>query len=268
MHTTDQTTSDPASQSGAAPVAADVRQRARELWDQDLLGIDTLVARGHRDDAIAALVTLLNRSDPDQARELLEHATLQELAREAQWQGHIGHSQRRDVRWVPPSRVRVRRVARLRPAAPRRLAGDAAAAAYFAEHHASDHDVATVEEPQRDRPVWDGPDHDRAAVPGLRGAACIGCKLERTRADRANPDGLCIHCREGGLTRELVIQRSCALIADANPGPRAIELLRAAWKRAARDDDRNVISAWVAAHTDLRPTPHDHDHTTTTTQPR
>ena len=264
MQTTRQTTSHPAPQNTsqntlqntlqdtAAAAEVDLRERSRELWNQDLLGIDMLLARGNRGDAVAALGTLLNRSDPDQARELLEQAALQELARGTAWQEHAGRPQRRDVRWVPPSRVRVRRV-RPRPVEPRRPAGDAASAAYFAEH-ATAFDatqIANTEAPHPTQPIWDGPDYDRAALPGLRGAACIGCKLERTRADRANPDGLCVHCREGGLTRELVIQRDCALVAGANRGPRAVELLRAAWKRATRDDDRAAITAWVGEHADL-----------------
>ena len=257
MQTTNPTTHHRAAPSTApataASAVADLQERSRELWSQDLLGIEMLLARGNRGDAAAALRTLLNRSDPDQARELLERAALQELAREVAWQQRAGQLPRRDGRWVPPSRVRVRRV-RPQPAGPRRLAGDAAAAAYFAEHasiHDGNHDVTDAEEPRRNEPIWGGPDYDRAALPGVRGRACIGCRLERTRADRANRDGLCVHCREGGLTRELVIQRDCALVAGTNPGSRAVELLRAAWKRATRDDDRAVITAWVAEHTDL-----------------
>ena len=57
--------------------------------------------------------------------------------------------------------------------------------------------------------------------------------------------------RTSGLTRESVIQRYCAAVAERNTGEQAAELLRAAWKKAGRAADKAVIAAWVAEHKDL-----------------
>ena len=144
---------------------------------------------------------------------------------------------------MPASRVTARR-GRRRPADPRRAEGDAAAAAYLSEQS-----PVPVEQSGWDEPVWGGIDYDLAALTDLRGAPCLGCKLERTRADLANRDGLCTDCRDCGLTRESVIQRYCALVAA---GPHAVQLLRRAWKKANRPTDKAIIAAWAQANLPTR----------------
>ena len=152
---------------------------------------------------------------------------------------------REDVRFVPASQVTARRGPR-RPADPRRHAGDAVAAAYLTEQS-----PVPVEQSGWDEPVWGSIDYDLAALTDLRGAPCLGCKLERTRADLAHRDGLCTDCRDSGLTRESVIQRYCAVVAA---GPHAVQLLRRAWTKADRPADKAVIAAWAKANLPTTPT--------------
>ena len=230
----------------APTTTVDPQERARELLLQELVGVENLLDGGKRQAAAAALRSLLNRSSPEVAREVLERAAAQELAREmARVQ-----PQPQDVRFVPASRVNVRRGERRTPTAAdrQRREGDAEAAAYLAEQAP----VPVPVEPTTgwDEPAWGSLDYDLAALTPLRGRPCLGCKLERTRADLTNPDGLCVDCRDSGLTRETAIQGYCALVADRNSGPRATQLLQAAWRRAGRGD-RTVIADWVEQHNDL-----------------
>lgn len=228
----------------------DLQERSRELLLRSLVGVETLLDGGRRKAAASALRYLLRRSSDEVAREIIERATLVELARELDWEP----PQRMDVRFVPATPVERRHVE------PRLLtrdelakdrasrAGDAAAAVYLAEQQPAPIDDKTG----WDQPVWGNIDYDLAALYDLRGAPCLGCHLERTRADLRNPDGLCVDCREtSGLTRESVIQRDCAAVAERNTGEQAAELLRAAWKKAGRAADKAVIAAWVAEHKDL-----------------
>ncbi len=228
------------------PTATDPHERSRDLMLQALVGVEMLVDGGKRQAAAAALRGLLRRSSDELAREIVERAALVELARELDWVP----PQRQDVRYVPGSRVTVSQGERRTPtpADRRHREGDAAAAAYLAEQP-----PASVEEDTGwDVPVWGDLDYDLAALADLRGAPCLGCRLERTRADLAVADGLCTDCRDtGGLTRESVIQSCCLLVATNNTGARAVELLQAAWKRASRATDRAVIAAWVADHQGL-----------------
>lgn len=216
------------------------QERARELVLQSLLGIEILLDGGKRKAAATALRCLLDRAGHDVAADIAERAAVQELTRDEGWV----QPRPANVRYVPPSRVRVRR-GPVRPADPRRQAGDAAAAAYLAGQ-----DPAPIETSGWDEPVWGNLDYDLAALTDLRGAPCLGCKLERTRADLGNPDGLCVDCRDSGLTRELAIHRYCAVVADRNAAPQTTDLLRKAWTRATRAADKAVIAAWVTEHQD------------------
>ena len=250
MQITPQTTP-PASRT--RDVSVDPQDEARELVGQELTAIEVLLDLGDRRAATAALRSLLRRSSAELAEEILRNAAAAELARGTGWV----EPRRRDVRFVPPGRVRVRREqtrisntdGRGRAGdAVRDAAGDAEVAAYLAAQPPAEVDPRTG----WDVPVWGALDYDRVAVPALRGAPCPGCQLERTPADRANPDGLCVDCRDtSGLTRERVIARRCELVVAAHPAARATELLRAAWSRAGRPADRQVIAAWVAQHQTL-----------------
>jgi hypothetical protein len=222
----------------------ELRERAQELFELSLTGVERLVEGGKGKAAAAALRTLLRRASPEQAAGILERGAVAELAREQGWEP----PRRKDV-WVPPSPVktcqgepvRLTREGLAQKRTQRR--GDAAAAMYLTEQ-----DPAPVGKSGWDEPVWGNIDYDLAALYDLHGAPCLGCLLERTRTDLANRDGLCVDCREGGLTRELVIQRCCALVADRNTAERTTELLRRAWKRADRPADQAVITEWVAQH--------------------
>ena len=125
--------------------------------------------------------------------------------------------------------------------------GDAEAAAYLAEQAP----VPAPVEPTTgwDEPAWGSLDYDLAALTPLRGRPCLGCKLERTWPTSPTPTG-CASTAATGLTRETTIQGYCALVADRNSGPRATQLLQAAWRRAGRGD-RTVIADWVEQHNDL-----------------
>jgi hypothetical protein len=220
-----------------ATPSPDLSQRARDLVQQDLDAIETMLDKGMRQAAAAALRTLLRRISPEQAAGILERGAVAELAREQGWE-----PPRRKEVWVPASRVENRQGEPLRLTREdldRRRAqrsGDAAAATYLAEQ-----DPAPVEQSGRDEPVWGTLDYDLAALPDLHGPGCLCCRLERTRTDLANPDGLCGECRDSGLTREVVIGRYCDLVAQRNPGDRAAGLLRQAWNRATRPADRQLV---------------------------
>ena len=243
-------TTTPTQPTSTTSTTSDPQARAYELALQELVGVENLFDGGKRKAAAAALRSLLNRSSDGVAREILQRAAAQELARE--------------INWVPPQRPDVRHVAptpvERRHSEPRRLtreelnkdradrAGDAAAAVYLAEQPPAPVDDKTG----WDQPVWGDVDYDLAALYDLRGAACLGCRLERTRADLTNPDGLCTECRDtSGLTRAAVIERTCQDVATANTGDRATEILRDAWSKASRAADKAVIAAWVAAHKEL-----------------
>lgn len=104
-------------------------------------------------------------------------------------------------------------------------------------------------------------DYDRAAVPALRGTACVVCFIERATRDqhRRPDDGLCEDCRDAGRpgitplpaghTRAEAIAARCAcLTATARTPEQAARLLRAEWRRAD-PAARGVIAGWVATHT-------------------
>lgn len=104
-------------------------------------------------------------------------------------------------------------------------------------------------------------DYDQAAVPALRGTACVVCFIERATRDqhRRPDDGLCEDCRDtgragiaplpAGHTRADAIAARCAHLTEhAATHTQAAELLRVEWRRADRAA-RGVIAGWVAAHT-------------------
>jgi hypothetical protein len=230
-----QTPTPTATLTSPASTTADLYERSRELVCQELVGVEMLLEAGKRTAAAAALRGRHNRTSPELAAEITARAALQELARERAWV----EPRREDVRFVPASSVTARRGQR-RPAEPRRHKGDAVATAYLSEQS-----PVPVEQSGWDEPVWGSIDYDLAALTDLRGAPCLGCKLERTRADLADRDGLCTDCRDCGFTRESVIQRYCAVVAA---GPHAVQLLRRAWKKADRLTDKAVIAAWAKAN--------------------
>jgi hypothetical protein len=104
-------------------------------------------------------------------------------------------------------------------------------------------------------------DYDRAAVPALRGTACVVCFVERATRDqhRRPDDGLCEDCRDAarpgiaplpaGHTRAEAIAARCAHLARLATTPeQAAALLRAEWRRAD-PAARGVIAGWVTTHT-------------------
>jgi hypothetical protein len=158
--------------------------------------------------------------------------------------------QRPDIRYVPGGQVQRRRgeptlLTRAELAqhqAQRR--GDAVAAAYLAEQDPAAAEQVRPGEPGRDEPVWGNLDYDLYALADLHGPACLCCRIERTRADLANPDGLCVECRDNGFTRKGVIDGYCTLVAERNPGQRDADLLREAWNRAADRTGRSSPHGW------------------------
>ena len=165
---------------------------------------------------------------------------------------------KRQVRWVPPSRVRVRRGPG--SAAPARSgdSGDSGIVlSYLAE---TDPAPGEVRESGAERPLGYELDYDLAAVHPVRGTPCVGCWIERTRADqrRGQDDGLCGECRDAGHcgipalpvghTRADAVRARCRFIADADTtGQGGLPTLRAEYGRANKAD-RAVIAAWVSDH--------------------
>jgi hypothetical protein len=144
-------------------------------------------------------------------------------------------------RWVPPSQLRVYR--RPPPSPSRRRGGGVAAAA---RDHAERRHVDNA--PTRaERPVGYGLDYDRAAVPSLRGAPCLGCGVERSRADHARGDGLCEGCTDDGLTTEVAIAARAEGVL-ARHGAQARAELRRWWSQLDRGQPREALARWVAAH--------------------
>jgi hypothetical protein len=160
---------------------------------------------------------------------------------------------KRQVRWVPPSRVRVRRGPVTAPAA--RSGDSGVIASYLAETTGAGEDA-----PQTERPIGYELDYDLAAVHPVRGTPCVGCWIERTRADQRpeQDDGLCGECREtghrgipalpAGHTRADAVRARCQHIADTDTtGRGGLPTLRAEYRRASTAD-RAVIAAWVNDH--------------------
>lgn len=156
---------------------------------------------------------------------------------------------KRQVRWVPPSRVRVRRGP---VTAPARTGGDAQViASYLAE---TDTPVLGGREPDG-RPIGYELDYDLAALHPIKGSPCVVCWLERSRADHNRTDGLCGECRDAGHpgipalpaghTRADAVRARCQYIADTDTtGRGGLPTLRAEYRRA-NAGDRAVITAWV-----------------------
>jgi len=213
------------------------------LWTE-LAQIDELVANGDKGPALRRARRILDHADGAARVELADLVANLEQARDADWQPPQPADLRR---YVPASRVAVRRAAP-RPVTRRRDDGAAAAHAYLAEQQ-----PAPVEPGGWDEPVWGKRVDDFGALVAmvpLNGGPCLHCRLERTPADLANPDGLCADCRDAGLTREAAIRAGCTDIA-ARAGAHAREVLRAAWTRSRRPADQAVIAAWVAEHAAL-----------------
>ena len=210
----------------ASTTTADPHERSRELLCQELIGVENLLDAGKRTAAASALRSLLNRTSPELAAEITERAALQELARAMAWV----EPRREDVRFVPASQVTARRDPRRRPADPRRHEGDAMPpppTSPSSHRSRSSSRAGTSRSGAASTTTW-------PRSTDLRGAPCLGCKLERTRADLAHRDGLCTDCRDSrGLTRESVIQRYCARRSPLAP-PHAGGLLRRAWTKADR----------------------------------
>jgi hypothetical protein len=222
------------------PTTADV---STALWTA-LADIDVLVAKGDKGQALRRARRILDHGDGAARAELADLIANVEQARDADWQPPQPAGRRR---YVPASRVQVRRAAP-RPVTGGRDDGAAAADAYRAEQ-----EPAPVEPGGWDEPVWGKRVDDFGALVAmvpLTGGPCLHCRLERTPADLANPDGLCADCRDAGLTRESAIRARCADIT-ARAGAHARVVLRAAWTHSRRPADQAVIAAWVAEHTAL-----------------
>jgi hypothetical protein len=156
---------------------------------------------------------------------------------------------KRHVRWVPPSRVRVRRGPVTTPAC---TGGDTGIiTGYRAE---TDGPASDDREPSG-RPIGYELDYDLAALHPVRGTTCLSCGLERTRADQGRADGLCGECRDAGHpgipalpaghTRADAVRARCQFIAESDTtGQGGLPTLRAEYRRAGAAD-RAVISAWV-----------------------
>lgn len=219
------------------PTTADV---STALWTE-LAQIDELVANGDKGQALRRARRILDHADGAARAELADLIANVEQARDADWQPPQPADLRR---YVPASRMQVRRAAP-RPVTRGRDDGAPATDAYLGEQ-----EPAPVEPGGWDEPVWgtrvDGFGALVAMAP-LNGGPCLHCRLERTPADLANPDGLCADCRDAGLTREAAIRARCADIA-ARAGAHAREVLRAAWTRSRRPADQAIIAAWVAEH--------------------
>lgn len=162
---------------------------------------------------------------------------------------------KRQVRWVPPSRVQVRRGPRRAPA----RAGDSGLLlSYLAE---TDPAPAEVRDAGTERPLGYELDYDLAAVHPVRGTPCAGCSIERSSADQHRggwDDGLCGECRDAGEpgipqlpaghTRTDEIRARCRFIAAADAtGQGGLPTLRAEYRRAC-PADKTVIAAWVRDH--------------------
>lgn len=157
-------------------------------------------------------------------------------------------------RYQAPSTVtrRVRPELRRRPA---RTARDTAVVIAYDRERAGIDDQPE----QTERPDGYVIDYERAALPSLRGAACLSCWIERAAADRNRrpDDGLCAECRDAGRrgieplpaghTRAEAIAARCEFIATTHRPATARTLLRVDWQHAT-DRDRAVIAAWVHAH--------------------
>jgi len=161
---------------------------------------------------------------------------------------------KREVRWVPPSRVQVRRGPRRAPA---RSGDSGVVLSYLAE---TDPAPGEVRESGTERPLGYELDYDLAAVHPVRGTPCVGCWIERTRADqrRGQDDGLCGECRDAGHsgipalpvghTRTDAVRARCRFIADTDTtGQGGLPTLRAEYRRAC-PADKAVIAAWVSDH--------------------
>jgi hypothetical protein len=154
---------------------------------------------------------------------------------------------KRQVRWVPPSRVRVRRGP---VTAPTRTGDSGIITGYLAE---TDGPVLDDREPSG-RPIGYELDYDRAALNPLRGTPCCRCWIERSRIDQNRPDGLCGECRDAGHpgislpaghSRADAVRARCQHIADTDTtGQGGLPTLRAEYRRA-NAADRAVITAWV-----------------------
>jgi hypothetical protein len=159
---------------------------------------------------------------------------------------------KRQVRWVPPSRVQVRRGPRRAPA---RSGDSGVVSSYLAEA-----DPAPREDREREteRPLGYELDYDLAAVHPVRGTPCVGCWIERCSADQHRggwDDGLCGECRDAGTpgipqlpaghSRTDAVQARCRFIAAADTtGRGGLPTLRAEYGRASKAD-KSVIAAWV-----------------------
>ena len=94
-----------------------------------------------------------------------------------------------------------------------------------------------------------------AAIEPLRGAACLGCGIERSSVDRATGDGVCESCREDPdavpvvtRRRQITVGRRCAAVArqaGPRPGPGLRQRLRQLYTEAD-PADRPLIAEWVA----------------------
>jgi hypothetical protein len=263
-------------------VTTDDPAEARErLFGMDMVRVQQLWEGGKRGAAVALMRSLLKRpSSAEQAGQILEKGAailgrqaMEALAREQAW----ALSRRPDVRWEPARDLRRRRgEARLLTreglaAHKRARLGAAVAEKYWDERDAKldpklgptmdpkgwdgegpyrsgqRHDTV-VTPSERDVPVWgEDVDFEKLAMTRSPWTPCLCCRVERSRVDAGNPDGLCEEGREKGFTRASVIEGYCALIAEGKTAEVALKLLYNLHARFARSDqpaDQEVIAAW------------------------
>jgi hypothetical protein len=158
------------------------------VWAQ-LADLDDLVESGDRRRALSKARRLLDIANGAAREELADLVASIEQTRDAAWEARDTHQ---PTRWERPRDAKIRRV-EPQPARPTGHRGDAQAARYLADQPAP-------AEPDRRHPD-DGATYDpdaelAAAIEPLRGAACLGCGIERSSIDRATGDGVCESCRD------------------------------------------------------------------------
>src|SRR4051794_26046673 len=224
------------------------------VW-AELADIDDLVEAGDRRRALSKARRLLDSVDGAAREELADLVATIEETRDAAWEAR---DTRQPTRWERPRNARIRRV-EPQPARTTGQRADAQAARYLA-------DQADPVEPDRRHPD-DGDSYDpeaefAAAVEPLRGAACLGCGIERSSLDRATGDGVCGSCRgnpdpapAGTRPRQMTVGRRCTAVArqaGPRPGPGLRQRLRQLYAEAD-PADRPLIAEWVAYNDDRIP---------------
>jgi hypothetical protein len=217
------------------------------LWAQ-LADIDDLVESGDRRRALSKARRLLDTVDGAAREELADLVASIERTRDSAWEAR---DTRQPTRWEHPRNAMIRRV-EPQPARTTGQRADAQAARYLADQ--PDPVEPDCRHPDDDA-AYDPEAEFAAAVEPLRGAACLGCGIERSSLDRATGDGVCESCRENPdaapvvtRRRQITVGRRCAAVArqaGPRPGPGLRQRLRQLYTEAD-PADRPLIAEWVA----------------------